>query len=238
MSTHRIIMAPLSTESSNDCSTMSTQNTMSTPQTVGRRQRVAFVPYVDVVSIPDRSEFTKEEVQAAWYNCRDLLGFKARVRTTIGLLSSNGAGASCDGEGLETKDECMERRTRILESRFAVFFEQESQWEDDIDDPESITDLYFDYTCYSQCLAQERAATLAKHVQEINRPVPQKTYAMTSKQASSNVCFIRNKNLVVLSPMKRRSVFPAQTLVIKSPFSTQGTATVDFIDRALSIVVL
>jgi hypothetical protein len=214
-------MAPLANKSSNNCSTM-------IPQKAGRRQRrIEFVPYVNVVDIPNRSDFSEEEVQAVWYNCGEMQHFKKRVRTAIGRLSANGEGSSCHGEGLETKDESMERRTRVHEARFAIFFEQEYQWEDNVEDPEYIADLYFDYTSYSQCLAQERAAALAKHVQEINRPAPQKTYVTTS-----DVCFSNN----LLSPMKRRSAFPTQSFGIKSPFSTQGKSHVDLIDMALSIV--
>jgi hypothetical protein len=215
-------MAPLDNESSNNCNTTSTQK-------AGRKRRLKFVPYVEVLSIPNRSEFSEEEVQAAWYNHDDMLNFKARIRSAIKLLSSDGKGSSCDWEGLETKNESMERRTRIHESRFAIFVEQESQWEADIEDPEYIADLYFDYTSYSQCLAQERAAALAKHVQEINsrRPAPQKTceYVMTT-----DVC-LSNK---LLSP---RLVFPTQSLGMKSPFSTQRKSTADIIDMALSIVL-
>lgn len=216
-------MAPLANELSNNRNTTSTQK-------AGRKRRLKFVPYVEVLSIPNRSEFSEEEVQAAWYNHDEILHFKARIRSAIKRLSSNGKGSSCDGVGLETKDESMERRTRVHESRFAIFVEQESQWEEDIEDPEYIADLYFDYAAYSQCLAQERAAALAKRVQEIyrRRPAPQKTYVMTT-----DVC-LSNK---LLSPMKRRSVFPTQSLGMKSPCSTQRKSSADMIDMALAIVL-
>jgi hypothetical protein len=212
-------MSPLANESSENCNEKCTQKS-------GRRQRVDFCPYVRVLSIPNRSEFSEGEVQAAWYNCDELQNLKERFRTAIGRLSSHGGRSSCDGEGLETKDESMERRTRVHESRFVIFLEQEFQWEEDIEDPEYVADLYFDYTSYSQCLAQERAAALAKHVQETNCVAPQKTYDMTADVSCS-------KNLV--SPVKKRCSLKSLVL---SPFSSPRKGAIEFIEKALASVQL
>ena len=211
-------MSPLANETQNACSKKSMQK-------AGQRQRICFESNVHVLTILNRSEFSKEEVQAAWYSCGELEDFKATLRTAI---SSNIEGSSCDGEGLEAIDESTERRTRVHDSRFAVFFEQECQWEDedDIIDPEYIADLYFEYASYSQFLAQERAAALAKHVQEIKSPNPQMINVM-----NPDVCCSNN---LVSSMKKRRS---SSSLVdILSPFSTQGEGAIGYIDMALSIV--
>ena len=96
-----------------------------------------------------------------------LRDFKIIKLASEGAMSHGGKKLCSDGLILdETKSE---RKERIRLAKLAVKHEQELQWNGCVNDPEAISSVYYDHSCYAANIALKRGLTVAKEVAEASR---------------------------------------------------------------------
>jgi hypothetical protein len=158
------------------------------------KSKVDFLAYANVVDIPNISSLSLEEINSMWITNDDFLRMREDRKATMQLMS-RGVEISCDDDedcalGIQTQDDAIRRKSRVYDALFAVFTEQQYQWEDESQDPDLIADSYFEVSCEDQSEASERAIQLAKQVAEEFHRVPFKLPASCWKRTRKHTSFL------------------------------------------------
>lgn len=130
------------------------------PQPTTTKKVISFNNRVKVRKTLHISDFTNDEVQECWYNCREKDSSRRLIRSTLNLMkigdSKADDGTECGRRGLEcfTAEGMEGRKRRRNKAKLAVFDEQDRQYDDDEDfDDERIAKAYSKYTKSSRDIA-------------------------------------------------------------------------------------
>ena len=158
----------------------------------GNRKRcVDFHGRVRVMEIHGRSDLTEVDRASLWYSSEEMTEMADAHDYMVSLMirekrerfspvDDDDSDVTCNPllyctYGLRTPKEDKACNFVMMEALQAVLYEQDMQWKHNIEDPEHLADIYFEYTCENQRQAFERGMSLADGVDEDNRPIEQET---------------------------------------------------------------
>lgn len=151
----------------------------------GLKRNVSFKPSVSVQEIPHIADMKKEEVEATWYSREEFKELKEAVYLVLRKMVNGGLSADECTRGLEhrTPEGATRRKQNKLNAFQVVWNAQESQWEDNISDPEAISIVYQMQTYKSR----ETSVKLGLHD------------AMVAKEEHPNIEYIDKQVKVLLA---------------------------------------
>jgi len=121
-------------------------------------RKVVFFAKVRVLEVPHWSELSEEERSDIWFSSKEFDLSREKQKLTIEKME-NGEEldeVNLSSHGLQTNDEHEVRKLTAHEAIHETLAEQRLQWEEGLDDPDLLADVYFECTSYNQCLALER----------------------------------------------------------------------------------
>jgi hypothetical protein len=134
-------------------------NKVATPLHESFRKQVSFGPMVRVQEVLSRKNFTREELDATWYDLNDVQRMREIARTEAKLVDSGNfiKGKNISYRGLEakTKKGAKWKRDIRMNSFAAVFLEIDFQKEEKNWDERAIADAYFTYSLPCTMAAQK-----------------------------------------------------------------------------------
>lgn len=152
-------------------SSSSTSSSANKPKKNKPQQCLRFAPTVEVVEIPNRFDYSREEIEDSWFSALDYEEFRENSYMTMGLhragLLSNNSNSN-DSEhcmrGLECRlqEVSKERQWTRYHATSAVLNEQYKQYRMGYWNPQAIADLYHavswksQYTAYTQAMLDEQ----------------------------------------------------------------------------------
>lgn len=121
------------------------------------RRKVSFGAVVSTHEIPNRSDYTADELEASWFDSRDMKQMKVNARSEAKLLDSGVA--TLHSRGLESRTRAGRRNKKQsrINAYTAVFFELDYQYDEQIYNEDLIADAYFEYTEHSAIAAHDLA---------------------------------------------------------------------------------
>mmetsp|Transcript_18329 Transcript_18329/g.45408 ORF Transcript_18329/g.45408 Transcript_18329/m.45408 type:complete len:168 (-) Transcript_18329:117-620(-) len=122
-------------------------------------RKVSFSKIVAEYDIENAADYSDEERQATWYSKPQLKEFKKRVIRTAHKMETGQLDPFDDrwtSRGLEgrTTGGYQQRRQSRSSALNAVLLEQDRQLIEGFEDPESLADVYREYSAVSQALAR------------------------------------------------------------------------------------
>ena len=154
----------------------SSSSSSSSPSSIKKRtnkplQSLRFSATLLVAEIPNRFEYSREEMEATWFQPLDYEEFRENSYMTIGLyragLLPGGESAQHSMRGLEGRlvEVSREREQTRYQATAAVLNEQYRQYRLGYASPQAIADLYHaqswksQYTAYTQAMLDEQVHT-------------------------------------------------------------------------------
>ena len=132
-----------------------------------RRRKVHFQPWVDFLTIPHVSDYSKEEIESVWYSPKELRSRKRRspkkTMTSPVLAHDSHHYDLSEGDVLSTR-EVNHRRGVVIAALEAVLTEQDAQDNEGVHEAGILADAYVSRTRNSQFEAVERARCQAQDV--------------------------------------------------------------------------
>lgn len=166
-----------SSVSTSSCSSGSKKSRRNKPQ-----QCLRFAPTVEVLEIPNRSEYSQEELEASWFQGADYEEFRENCYMTMGLyragLLPNGGNSNHTMRGLEGRlqDASKQREWTRFHATSAVLNEQYRQYSVRYWNPQAIADLYHSvtwksqYSAYTQAMLDEQEQRSLTHQAQFKLP--------------------------------------------------------------------
>ena len=137
----------------------------------GKRNRVQFYAYSDVLEIQGLKDFTYKERGRIWYSLEDLDKMRPAL-SKVNYLIRN-CGEDCV-RGLEfrTKKGSKKRLSNYVNAGLSVIDEQEFQWTEGIHDPETMATIYANQTKESAKSASVMAILDELYVKRVVYGIP------------------------------------------------------------------
>jgi hypothetical protein len=134
---------------------------------------LTFAPKIRVRNSLHINEFTDEEVAASYYHKEEMHRVRLELKSTVqmfqvGALETDTPHFTKRGTEQRTP-EAVQRRSRNKQmAAYAVFDEQEDQWDDGVLDPEVIASIYQAASSHCQVAAHKMALEYEKEVNELD----------------------------------------------------------------------
>jgi hypothetical protein len=123
-------------------------DTIITTVTVPVRKSVSFGAMAATHEVISRYDYSPEELEASFFDIEDMRRMKDTARSEAKLLDSSGLQEGPSARGIEhrTRQGMKQKRQNRMNAYAAVFFEIDSQFEEDYFDEEAVADAYFEYS--------------------------------------------------------------------------------------------
>jgi hypothetical protein len=134
---------------------------------------LTFAPTVRVQKIIHINEFTDEEVSACYYHKEEMHRVKLELKATVqmfqdGELEKDTSHFTKRGTEHRTPDAVKRRNRNKQMAAYAVFEEQEDQWDDGVLDPEVLASIYQAASSHCQVAAHKMALEYESEVNELS----------------------------------------------------------------------
>jgi hypothetical protein len=133
-----------------------------------RQTLVSFSSNASVRDIPNMSCYSASQIRSMWFNKDEFLFMRRTRKALMDRMKREESFTIMDhnAHGLYTQEQESRRQAIVWNAQLAVMTEQQFQWDDDVDDPESISQMYYECTSLCQWEAIQRARLLARRVEE------------------------------------------------------------------------
>lgn len=148
-------------------SSSSSSSSKQSPKKNKPQQCLRFAPTIEVVEIPNLFDYSREEIDATWFQSVDYQDFRANSYMTMGLyragiMPKNELEHSIRGLECRLVEVSREREWTRCHATAAVLNEQYRQYRLNYYSPQAIADLYHavswksQYTAYTQAMLDEQ----------------------------------------------------------------------------------
>ena len=146
------------------------------------KKRVRFAPSVTTVDNP--CDLQEEDMHTLWYSSEEMITIK--TETANDIKDSSLLQEYCISD--ETYSD--QRRQQRQQTRLNVMLQQELLWDDGVEDPDLIAEVYMEDTKRSQTVASQRGIQHARHVLDINGAKKVNTLRRTSNVNEDFTTFV------------------------------------------------